>query len=217
MLDLIKELAIWTGWFPIFLGTIIVMLAGKYLYEQRISHLKDELESGKAYQYDLVYARLSERTKILNQELEIAHSESNTKQEEINRIENDLLSAHSEIRELQSKLRKFDEQLEELVESDDYCDVCDPDEDDSYINFIHWGTSACDIVDNENLIGKVGHCNYCQSPQIKCSVCSCLTSIDLEGDEKVECNGGCGVVFTVSSYIEDKSQQYVIKASLESE
>jgi hypothetical protein len=219
MWELIKEFAVWVGWFPIAIGSAIVIILGKHFYEreisirdQRIGYLKDEIETGKAYQYDEVYKRLTERLKTLNQELGIAKSESDTKQDKIKQIYGDLAIAYSEIYDLQAKLRKFDDQLGELLEPE-YCEICDPEEDHSGANFIYWGTSMCEITGDENLVSQVGHCNYCISPQIKCGVCGSVTSINLESDERTECTGGCGVVFTIDSYVEDHLLQHSINVS----
>lgn len=179
-----------------------------------IQNLSMQLEDSRQYRVDTLVQSLAERVKIENQENERLRSDVKLSRDESEKKEQQRQELRQEIIALKKKLKSYEKELDDLL--DNYCDVCDPDEEDSHINFVWWGTSECNVIDPENLIGKIGHCNYCQSPQIKCSVCSCLTSIDLEGAEKVECNGGCGVVSTVSSYIEDKSQQYEIKASLES-
>jgi hypothetical protein len=53
------------------------------------------------------------------------------------------------------------------------------------------------VTGQDELVKKVGSCNYCNSPQMKCAVCGSVTSINLDSYEKVECTGGCGVIYQI--------------------
>lgn len=225
MWELIKDFAGWTGWFPITVGAIIVMLLGRYFYDReitfknlQINKLKDDLEDSKQYRVDVLVQNLTQRVQALNKTLEDLNAEKETGERQRKTIEQEkdnvlsqLEIAHSDIINLKERLKSYEEDLEGLIE--DYCEICDPDEDHPGANFIEWGTSMYEITGDEDLVDKVGYCNYCTSPQIKCNVCGSVTSINLDSDEQTECNGGCGVIFTLVSYVEDKSLQYSIRAS----
>ena len=222
MWDLIKEFAAWVGWFPISLGSIIVLLLGKNFYEreisirnQRIEQLKDEIETGKAYQYDEVYERLTKRVKTLSEELEFAKSETGVKQERIEEINKNLEIAYSEIRDLHKKLKYLDEQLEDLLDTEpDYCQVCDVDDEHVLLNVISWGGNYDALTGDTYLVEKIGTCMYCGSINVKCKECGSITGFD--GNSRngtVECEGGCGTFYTLSSFRDDKSTRYSIKVS----
>lgn len=220
MWDLVKEFAAWVGWFPISLGAILTILLGKHFYEreisirnQRIEHLKDEIETGKAYQYDEVYERLTKRVKTLNEELVAVESESSSKQEHIDKIKHELDKAYSEVHDLRDKLKYFDKQLGDLLEPD-YCQVCDVDDEHVLLNVISWGYDDDTLTGDTFLVEKIGTCLYCGSINVKCNECGSITGFyENSRNSVVECEGGCGTFFTLSSFRYDKSTRYSIKVS----
>lgn len=187
-----------------------------------IQGLNSELENAKQYRVDILVQRLTQRVKSLTENLEALSIEKETEQRQRKTIEQEkvvilkqLETVRLDVINLKERLKSFDENLSELI--DDYCENCTllnlPDEEHPWANFIIWGSAMCKVTGDENLVSKVGYCNYCTSPQIKCGVCGSVNSINLGSDEKLECVGGCGVIFTVDTFVEDKSMQYSINVS----
>jgi hypothetical protein len=228
MWEIIKDFASWVGWFPVTIGTILVMLLGKYFFDREVSFkdlqinkLKDDVENSKQFQVDLMVQKLIQRTQTLTKMLEDLNSEKESEQREKKMIEHEketvlkeLESARSDVLTLREQLKSYENDLDDLIDDQDYCDICDPDEDHMFSNMIDWyGNYGYSTTGDETLIEKLGCCMYCNSPQIKCQVCGSVTSIDLDREEENECSGGCGNLYTLISYVEDKSLQYKIRVS----
>jgi hypothetical protein len=232
MWELIKELSVWTGWFPITIGAVIVMLLGKYFYDREINFkdsqiekLKDDLEDLKQYtpslliqnlgkhvkEYEQEIGRLNERLRILNDEVATETRKKSVIEQERNDVLSQLEIAHSDVLKLKDQLKSYEDDLDDLVE--DYCEICDPDENHSGENFINWGSAVYPLTGLEELVEKVGTCNYCSSPQIKCSICGSITSINLDDYDKVECAGECGVKYQI--VVDYHEHDYEIEVSRE--
>jgi hypothetical protein len=218
--ELLKLIAEWTGWnsvagllFAAILAIIFIYTREISIRDQRIGKLKDELEASKAYQYDNVYLRITNNLKTLNEELTAAESESNSKQEHIDKIKHELDKAYSEVRDLRDKLKYFDEQLGDLLEPD-YCQVCDVDDDHVMMNTISWGYGGDNLVGDTSLVDKEGVCSYCGSTNLKCKLCGAVTGINFDSSKDTfECEGGCGTFYTLLTFLGDKSMEHTIKVS----
>lgn len=227
MWELIKELADWTGWFPITIGAAIVMLLGRYFYDReikfkdlQIDKLKNDLEDSKQYRVDVLVQNLTQRVQALNKALEDLGAEKETEQRQRKTIEQEkenvlrqLEVAHSDIINLKERLNSYEEDLNNLI--DDYCEICDPDENHPGANIIDWGSAVYPLTGHEELVEKVGSCNFCNSPQIKCNVCGSVTSINLDDFDKVECAGECGVMYQI--VVNHREHDYEIEVSREDE
>ncbi len=226
-MDALEKLALWIGWAPIAIMEFLFMVAAKFFYDRELSNkdttiqqlnfniqsLHDELENSKQYQVDILVKSLSERVNIANQEIERLSIDHNASQEELAARKQELLVAQNETILLRAKLQKFEDELDDLLEPD-YCETCDPDEDHMFANYIDWMAGEMyPLIGDAQLVERVGYCNYCTNPQVKCQVCGSITSLNLESDEEFECTGGCGNIYTIHSYIADKSMHYEIKVS----
>jgi hypothetical protein len=216
-INLLKEIANWTGWALIAWVLIGIIVWGRFLYEQRINLLKDEIENGKAYQYDVIYQRLTQRVKDLHQERDLLKSEADTKQDEISRINNDLEIAYSEIRELQKNIKQYDHQLDDLLYNEpDYCRVCTVDEEHIMMNTIYWIGKSDKLVGDVALVEE-GVCSYCASVNLKCRVCGTIKGIDASATDVIECEGCCETLYTPLSFFGKNSDNKIKVSRLVSE
>lgn len=228
-----EQLASLIGWAPIALIAIALIPIGIFFYNRELSnkditlhrlefeiqHLKQELENSKQYRVDVMVQSLTDRVRLLNERLENLNAEKESEQkarklieQEQEKVQHELEIAHSDINALKERLKSYENDLDDLL--DDYCEICDPDDEHPGANFINWFSSMYKIEGDKELVERVGDCNYCFSPQVKCKICGAVTSLDLDFlDEQTECNGGCGTVYTIVSYVEDKSLQYSIRVS----
>ncbi len=221
MWELVKELAIWTGWFPITIGAVIVMLLGKYFYdresnfkEAQIKKLKDDLEDSKQYRVDVLVSSLDERVSIANRELERLREDKNSSQQEIASKEEEISSAKNEIRDLRAQLQKYEEHLDNLLDNElDYCTLCDVDDERIMMNVILWDYVKNGLVGDTALVKKTGTCSYCGGTNIKCQVCESITGIYDHVRHTVECEGGCGNYYKVIPEVIEKSTIYKVKVS----
>jgi len=235
MLEILEKLASLTGWAPIALLAIALIPIGIFFYNRELSNkdvtiqrLSIELENSKQYspslliqnlgqhvkEYENEIGRLNEELRILNDEVETETRRKSIIEQEKNNVLSQLEIARSDILKLKEQLKSYEEDLEGLI--DDYCEICDPDEDHPGGNFIDWGSAVYPLTGLEEFVEKVGSCNYCNSPQIKCAICESITSINLDDYDKVECAGGsCGVVYQI--VVDHREHNYEIEVSREDE
>ncbi|MBI5934688.1 MAG: hypothetical protein HY867_13360 [Chloroflexi bacterium] len=220
MWELIKEFAVWTGWFPITIGTVVVIFLGKYFYsreiefkDSQIDKLKSDLEDSKQYRVDVLVQSLSERVKFQNEEMERLREDQNSSKAELTQKEKELRITLEEIQTLRTSLRQYEDQLNDLLDDDsDYCQICDPDDEHLMANSIAWGFGGDELVGDVLLVDKEGTCCYCGSTSIKCKLCGAVTGINYDSsDERFECEGGCGTIFEPLSFFGDKSIEHKIK------
>ena len=73
----------------------------------------------------------------------------------------------------------------------DLCDECDPGED-HFPGVIDWRHPASVTLSDQELSG-VGWCDWCNTIQMKCSLCGSITGIpDVLYSDWVDCRGDCG-------------------------
>jgi hypothetical protein len=215
-MDVLEKLALWIGWAPIAILEFLFMVVAKFFYERELSNkettiqrLNRDLENSKQYQVDVLVQSLSERVKAGNEEIERLRADAETSTAELEERENQQRELYQKVVELKARLKDYENDLDNLI--DDYCDICDPDEDHPGANIIMWGSAIYPLTGLEELIQKVGSCNYCNSPQIKCNVCGSITSINLDDYDKVECAGGCGVMYQI--VVNHREHDYEIEVS----
>jgi len=90
---------------------------------------------------------------------------------------------------------------------DDYCEICDPDEDHILANYIDWTGDGVSYGDGKDKIASIGRCNFCNGISLRCAKCGAITGVN-EGEygRNVECNGGCGIIFRVT-YLRDGGEE----------
>lgn len=225
MWELVKELAVWTGWFPITIGAAIVMLLGRYFYDREIKFkdtqiikLKDDLEASKQFQVDVLVQNLSHRTKVLTEELERLNGEVTTENHKRNQIEQEKITIQEQLDLTQSDALKLRERLEQLEDEldnllgiraePDICRVCDVDDEHVLMNTIYWGGKSGRLVGDTDLV-KEGVCSYCASINLKCKVCGEITGINPGVKDVVECEGCYHTLYTPLSFFSKKSDNKI--------
>lgn len=130
----------------------------------------------------------------------------------LNTIEDNIMS--------EVTLRLIEDMQQDIFDEDDFypCNECEGN-NDGFGNFVNnW--SEQDVINeyesnHENSKFQeiiTGHCDWCNSLHVKCPMCDQITSISVHDyDEKVECNGGCGLIFFVESSDEYYTEDYAIK------
>ena len=192
--------------------------------DSTIQSLRIEIENLKQYPVDVLVQNLSQRTKVLTEELERLNNEVETENRKGNLIEQEkaeiqtqLDVAQSDAIALKQRLEPLEKELDDLLgemAEPDYCEVCDPDEEHIMLNTISWGLANNDLVGDTALVEKQGVCFYCNSTNLKCKVCGSITGIDDNSrNDTVECEGGCGTLYTLLSFFGDKSIEHAIKVS----
>lgn len=89
------------------------------------------------------------------------------------------------------------QQIKEYKFPFDYCEYCGSG--DRHSSFIQWG-SATDLDWDFYKVKEVGRCSWCNILHVKCLKCGSITGIpDLMFNQPIECQGGCGTVFTVKT------------------
>ena len=217
-MDALEKLALWIGWAPIALIEFLFMIAAKFLYDRELSNkeitiqrLNSELEISKQYRVDVLIQSLSERVKTGNEEIERLRADAATSKAELKEKESQQKELYQEVGKLKTRLKDYENDLDDLI--DHYCNLCDPEEDHLGENIIMWGSSVYPLTGLEELVEKVGTCNYCNSPQIKCSICGSITSISLDDHDKIECVGECGVMYQI--VVDYREHDYEIEVSRE--
>lgn len=195
-----------------------------------IQGLSIELENSKQYspsfliqnlgqhikEYENEVGRLNEKLGFLNNEVETETRKKSIIEQEKSEIQKKLDLAQSDILALRQRLEPLEKELDYLIgemAEPDFCRVCDVDDDHIMMNTIGWGFGGEKLAGDTALIEKKGVCSYCGSTNLKCKVCGTVTGIDSNSNDEIECEGGCGNVYTLLSFMGDKSMQYVIKIS----
>ncbi|HAF27776.1 MAG TPA: hypothetical protein DCG75_01900 [Bacteroidales bacterium] len=98
------------------------------------------------------------------------------------------------------------ERQEEIFDEDYNCEECDGNRD-GYGNIVSFWYDT--EIDNEYdgthenhkyNVALTGNCEWCNSLHIKCPKCESVTALsEYHFDEKVECEGGCGLIFYVDT------------------
>ncbi len=227
MVELLDKLASLTGWAPIALVVIALIPVGVFFYSRELSNkdvtiqrLNLELENSKQYQVDVLVQNLSQRTKVLTEELERLNNEVETEnrkrtliEQEKAEIQNQLDLAQSDAIALKQRLEPLEKELDDLLgerAEPDYCRVCDVDDEHVMMNTIVWGFGGDELVGDTSLVENEGTCLYCGSTNLKCKICESITGIDGNShDDVIECEGGCGTLYIQQSFFGDRSEHKI--------
>jgi hypothetical protein len=217
--ELYVAIANWIGW-PAVAGLLILVISilvyihseQKHTFQAKIDVLQMELENLKATSTDILIQRVLTRHKIAMEEIASLSEERQSMQkekekyvQEIEQREEEIIELRQHASDLVNRLIEYKEELKEAFNLDDYCDVCDPDEDHMEKNYIEWlGHPYVELEGDTELVKKFGSCNYCFSPSIQCAICGTITSINMDGPELIECEGGCGLSYLISDNRRDK-------------
>ncbi len=181
--------------------------------DSTIQSLNIALENSKQYQVDVLVQNLSQRTKVLTEELERLNNEvetetrkRNTIEKEKAEIQNQLDLAQSEALALKNRLEPLEKELDYLLGENaepDICRVCDVDDEHILMNTIYWGGRSGKLVGDIALVEE-GVCSYCSSVNLKCKVCGAITGIDISATDVIECEGCYDTLYTPSSFFGKK-------------
>lgn len=118
----------------------------------------------------------------------------------LNTIENNIMS--------DTTLRLIEDMQQDIYDEDDFypCNECDGN-NEGFGNFVdNWyEIEIGNDYDKNHPFSKytkaiVGNCEWCHSFHIKCPNCNSITSTnEIMIDEKIECEGGCGIIYTLES------------------
>ncbi|WP_117882888.1 PIN-like domain-containing protein [Aureibaculum luteum] len=102
------------------------------------------------------------------------------------------------------KTRNFKEKTRDFIIPEyHHCEVCDNERSNVEFNSTEYSiiNEYPETHINSKYISVItGNCNWCNTLYIVCPKCSGTTSLtEYNYDEKVECEGGCGIVFSVDT------------------
>jgi len=110
-------------------------------------------------------------------------------------------SKSAEILAKKSRVKLEIKTLEELQNykiSLDFCEECDSG-DDHFPGVIEWQDSET-LYGDYKKIASAGYCSRCKTLHIRCLNCNAITGIpDVMYENAVECHGGCGTFFTITT------------------
>jgi len=90
------------------------------------------------------------------------------------------------------------EELEKYKITLDFCKECDSG-DDHFSGVVEWQHPESFPGDYKK-IASAGYCNKCRTLHIRCLNCNTITGIpDVMYENAVECLGGCGTFFTITT------------------
>jgi len=230
-----------------FLVIVAILAVTKYFSDKETkSHIKEiaikdstiqslniELENLKPYptsllvqnlgqhvkEYEVELARLNEKLRNLNKEVETETRKKSVIEQEKAEIQKQLNSAQLDALNLKKRLEQLEYELDVLLGAraePDICRVCDVDDEHILMNTIYWGGKSGRLIGDTDLVEE-GVCSYCASLNLKCKVCGAITGIDASAADVIECEGCYETLYTPLTFFGKRSDDKIKVSRLVSE